>query len=85
MAHYAELNENNEVIYVIYVDNEIIIDEDGNEVEQLGINHLHKHHGENRKWVRTSYGGNFRGKYAGIGMYYDEIIDAFIQLKPFKS
>jgi hypothetical protein len=24
MAHYAELNENNEVIYVVYMDNEII-------------------------------------------------------------
>jgi hypothetical protein len=78
MAHYAELNENNEVIYVAFVDNETITDENGDEVEQLGIDHLHKHHGHNRRWVRTSYRGNFRGKYAGLGDIYDEDLDVFI-------
>ena len=62
MAHYAELNENNEVVYVAYMDNEIIIDENGNEVEELGIQHLHTHHGSDRRWVRTSYRGSFSGK-----------------------
>jgi len=85
MAHFAELNENNEVIYVAYMDNEIITDENGNEVEGLGIQHLHTHHGENRRWVRTSYGGNFRGKYAGIGDTYREDLDMFISPQPFSS
>ena len=86
MAHFAELNENNEVIYVAYMDNEIITDENGNEIEQLGIDHLHHHHGSNRKWLRTSYGGNFRGKYAGIGDIYREDIDFFISLSgPYPS
>jgi hypothetical protein len=85
MAHYAELNENNEVIYVAYMDNEIITDENGNEVEQLGINYLHKHHGKEKRWVRTSYGANFRRKYAGIGDTYIEDLDVFIEPKPYPS
>jgi hypothetical protein len=85
MAHYAELNEINEVIYVIYMDNEIITDENGNEVEELGIQHLHTHHGSDRRWVRTSYNNNFRMRYAGIGYSYNEELDAFIPPKPFES
>ena len=85
MAHYAELNENNEVIYVAYMDNETITDENDNEVEELGIQHLHTHHGSHRRWVRTSYGGNFRGKYAGQGDAYREDLDMFISPQPFAS
>jgi hypothetical protein len=83
--HFAELNENNEVIYVAYMDNEIITDENGNEVEQLGIDHLHHHHGSHRRWVRTSYNGNFRGKYAGQGDTYREDLDLFISPSPYSS
>ena len=85
MAHYAELNENNEVIYVVYMDNEIITDENGNEVDQLGIDHLHTHHGADRRWVRTSYSGSCRGKYAGLGDTYREDLDAFIAPQPYPS
>jgi hypothetical protein len=83
--HYAELNEGNEVIYVAYMDNEIITDENGNEVEELGIQHLLTHHGDHRKWVRTSYRGNFRNKYAGIGDTYREDLDVFIAPQPYGS
>ena len=85
MAHFAELNQNNEVIYVVYMDNEIITDENGNEVEELGIQHLHTHHGAERKWVRTSYRGNFRNKYAGLGDTYREDLDMFISPSPYPS
>ena len=85
MAHYAELNENNEVIYVVYMDNEIITDENENEVEELGVTHLHTHHGTDRRWVRTSYRGNFRNKYAGLGDTYREDLDMFIAPQPFSS
>ena len=85
MAHYAELNENNEVIYAVYMDNEIITDENGNEVEELGIQHLHTHHGAERKWVRTSYRSNFRNKYAGLGDTYREDLDMFISPSPYPS
>ena len=30
------------------------------------------------KWLRTSYNGNIRGRYAGIGFTYDEESDEFI-------
>lgn len=83
MAHYAELNENNEVIAVLYLDNKTITDENGNEVELLGLHHLHTHHGADRRWVRTSYNGNFRGTYACIGSTYDEEKDVFIPPKPY--
>lgn len=85
MAHFAELNELNEVIYVAYLDNEIITDRDGNEIEQLGIYHLQHHHGMDRRWVRTSYSGNFRGKYACIGDTYREDFDIFISPQPYSS
>jgi hypothetical protein len=85
MAHYAELNDNNEVINIVYMDNEIILDENGEENEELGIAHLHEHHGPNKKWVRTSYNANFRGNYASFGDIYREDIDAFIKPQPFPS
>jgi hypothetical protein len=85
MAHYAELNENNEVIYIAYMDNGIITDENGNEIEQLGVDHLHFHHGAERRWVRTSYNGNFRGFYASLGCIYREDLDRFILKQPYPS
>jgi hypothetical protein len=30
------------------------------------------------KWIRTSYNGNIRGRYAGIGYKYDEALDEFV-------
>ena len=37
MAHFAELNDNNEVINLIVIDNFEILDEDGKESETIGI------------------------------------------------
>ena len=93
MAHYAELNAENEVIDVVFLSNDIITDENGEEVEQLGIDHLHTHHGADRIWVQTSYNKNFRGNYAHLGGTYrinvrtlgEESTDIFIDPKPFDS
>jgi len=30
------------------------------------------------KWIRTSYNGNIRGRYAGIGFTYDADLDEFV-------
>ena len=30
------------------------------------------------KWKQTSYNGNFRGTYAGIGFTYDSVNDVFV-------
>lgn len=37
------------------------------------------------RWVKTSYNGNIRKNYAGIGYTYDKKRDAFIPPQPFKS
>ena len=40
MAHFAKLGLNNEVIGVHVVDNVNLLDADGNEQEQIGIDYL---------------------------------------------
>ena len=37
------------------------------------------------EWIQTSYNGNIRKNYAGIGFTYDKTRDAFIPIKPFDS
>jgi hypothetical protein len=37
------------------------------------------------EWKQTSYNGTFRKHYAGIGYTYDDVLDAFIPLKPYPS
>jgi hypothetical protein len=87
MAHFAQLDENNVVIWVTPVDNSIITDENGVEQEALGVQHLLNTipDAENYTWKQTSYNNNFRNRYAGIGFIYDETLDAFIAPKPFNS
>jgi len=85
MAHFAELDSTNNVIGVQVVVNEVITDNDGNEQEQLGINFLTQHNGGVGWYKQTSYNGNFRKNYAGIGYTYDPTRDAFIAPQPFPS
>jgi hypothetical protein len=78
MAHFAELDPDNVVTRVVVVSNDGILDENGNESEQKGIEFLQNLYGEDTKWVQTSYNGNFRNKFAGIGDTYDPESDVFI-------
>lgn len=80
MAHFAKLDENNKVIEVIVVSNDDILDDNGNESEEIGIEFCKMIQGQNTNWKQTSYNANFRGKYAGIGMYYDQTIDEFVEI-----
>ena len=73
MSHFAKLDENNIVINVVKCDND---DPNGDEGYQWLIENL------GGRWVQTSYNGNFRKNYAGIGYTYDESRDAFISIKP---
>lgn len=82
MAHFAEL-ENNIVIRVTVVDNKDILDENGQESEQKGIEFCINLLGGT--WKQTSYNRTFRKNYAGIGYTYDEARDAFIPPKPYNS
>lgn len=85
MAHFAQLDENNIVQKVIVVSNENISDVNGIESEELGVAFCKKLYGLDTKWVQTSYNGNFRGRYAGIGAYYDEERDLFSNTQEYPS
>jgi hypothetical protein len=76
MAHFAEIDGSNKVLRVIVVSNNDILDENGNESEQLGKDMCSRLLGGN--WIQTSYNNNFRGTYAGIGHTYDAENDIFV-------
>ena len=83
MAHFAQLNENNIVLQVIVVHNNDCLDANGEESEAVGAGFCAKLFGGN--WKQTSFNGNIRKNYAGIGYVYDRIRDAFIPPKPYNS
>ena len=83
MAHFAKLDESNNVLAVHVVNNDVIT-VDGAESEQAGIDFLTSLHGH-PLWKQTSYSGSFRKNYCGVGYTYDESRDAFIPPKPFAS
>lgn len=85
MAHFAQLDDNNIVTQVIVVSNKDCQDLGGNEIEELGISFCKGLLGGHTRWRQTSYNGNFRKNYAGIGYMYDQMRDAFIPPKPFNS
>ena len=70
MSHWAEIDENNIVVRVLVGDNSEP-DEGESFMNSLG-----------GTWVKTSYNGNIRKNYAGIGYSYDAARDAFIAPKP---
>lgn len=67
MAHWAELDDNNIVLRVTVGDSEELDEGYGWLIENLG-----------GRWIKTSYTGKFRGKYAAIGDLYDPNLDQFI-------
>ena len=83
MSHFAELDENNVVKRVIVVANKDTADVDGNESEAIGVAFCQRLLGGN--WKQTSYNGNIRKNYAGIGYTYDAGLDAFIPPQPYPS
>lgn len=79
MAHYALLDGNGLVTQVIVGrDEDDLVD---------GITSWEEYYGNllQQRCVRTSYNGNIRKNYAGIGYQYDEERDAFIPPKPYPS
>ena len=75
MAHYAWLDENNVVVNVtVGVDEtELVNGLDTETFYSQATGH---------KIKRTSYNGNIRKNYAGVGFTYDEVRDAFIAPEP---
>ena len=83
MAHFAELDEFNTVKRVIVVHNNELLDDNGIEQEQKGIDFCVNLFGGT--WIQTSYNGNIRKNYAGIGYTYDPINDWFYNQQPYLS
>lgn len=76
MSHWAEVNEENVVVRVLVGDNN---DPNGDEGYQWLLDNL------GGTWIKTSYNGNIRKNYAGVGYTYNEQRDAFVPPKPFES
>lgn len=73
MSYWAEINENNIVLWVTVGDNDLP-DEGEAFVNSLG-----------GTWIKTSYNATIRKNFAGIGYTYDATRDAFIPPKPTKG
>lgn len=86
MAHFAKI-ENNIVTQVIVISNDVcgeptLVFPNTENAGQAFIANILKLDGE---WKQTSYNGNYRGVYAGIGWTYDPVKDVFIEPQPYPS
>jgi len=81
MAHFAEIDSNGVVQRVIVVGNKDTSDANGVEKESIGKAFCERLFGGN--WVQTSYNGNFRKRYAGVGYTYRGDLDAFVAPQPY--
>ena len=80
MAHFALLNDDNIVQQVIVISNDVcgeptLTFPDTEAAGRAFIANTLKLGGT---WKQTSYNGNFRDKYAGIGDIYDAVNDTFV-------
>ena len=81
MAHFAKINNGTVEQVIVVHNNELLVK--GVETESKGAQFCHDLLcGE---WVQTSYNGNMRKQYAGIGYTYDDDADVFIAPQPFAS
>ena len=70
MSHFAKINNSN------IVENIIVAEKDFINSGSVGDEFL---------WVQTSYNGNFRGKFAGLGDTWDKVNEVFISPQPYPS
>lgn len=87
MAHYAQIDPENDnvVIRVSVVDDINQMNIDCEEDEEMGERYLRKIHGVGTRWIKTSYSGRIRGRFAGIGMKYDATLNEFVDPQPYPS
>ena len=92
MSHFAKLDQNNIVIFVTVGRQE----DDGKEAElteRTGDTYKQTSYNTRRGVYYDPATGEpsadqskaFRGNYAGLGYFYDEVLDAFIPPKPYDS
>jgi hypothetical protein len=87
MAHFAELNNSNEVLRVIVISNDDV-DSHGGELSsdaETFVASIVPHLEDGTAWKQTSYNNNFRKHYAGIGDTFDSSKDKFILPQPYAS
>ena len=87
MAHFAELNNSNEVIRVVVISNDDV-EANGGELSsgaETFVTGLVPHSEDGVVWKQTSYNNNFRKQYAGIGDTFDVSKNKFIKPKSFPS
>ena len=77
MAHFARINSENKVQEIIVVNNDVVIDENGDEQETLGQAFIASL-GLDGLWVQCSYNGTTRGAFPGLGWSYDSDPDIFV-------
>lgn len=77
MAHFARIDEHGIVQEVNVINNAVFGDTDFPESEPIGQEFIASL-GIAGEWKQTSYNGNFRGTYAGIGYTYDAVNDVFV-------
>jgi hypothetical protein len=81
MAHFAKISDGVVTQVIVVHNNELLVD--GVETESKGVEFCHNLLGGT--WIQTSYNGNIRKQYAGIGFAYDADADQFVAPQPFPS
>tara|TARA_R110002012_G_scaffold321723_1_gene550943 strand:+ start:1011 stop:1415 length:405 start_codon:yes stop_codon:yes gene_type:complete len=84
MAHFAVLNESNEVEAINVIADSDCLDGDGNESEAVGIAFCVSLFGAGN-YKQTSYNERIRKHYAEVGGKYDASADEFVRPQPFPS
>ena len=87
MAHFAELNNENEVIRVVVISNEDV-DANGGDLDpdaETFVESIVPHTEHGIAWKQTSYNSNFRKQYCGAGYIYDSSKDKFLLPQPHSS
>ena len=85
MAHFALINENNEVIRSIVISNDDCGGGNYPESEEIGKYFISNTLGLDGTWLQCSYSGSFRGRLACPGMLYLSDFDVFVYPKPYPS
>lgn len=73
MAHFAEVDETGRVLKVL-----VVPDHEEHRGQEFLANDL----GLGGTWIQTSYNGNARGNYAGVGYEYHSDVDLFMPPRP---
>lgn len=81
MGYFAQLDDANTVLQVISISNDVLGEPDVQfpDTEPLGQAFIRDVLGFDGVYKQTSFNGNFRGVYAGIGFTYDPENDVFVR------